>query len=180
LRLFRGASEEARYSIKQRCFSRYAAATCRNTVSYIPGEKIVVINKRSKFKLIGTNCFLFAILYGSVTFNKEVLQPAYGPIPVLSDLLGCLPNFLAAALISLSIVNALRVRMPRHGRLIAYAGSLLVFAILTLEELKPMWGASTYYDPLDILASALGALVGIVVYEVIRSRQRSNLNTATS
>jgi hypothetical protein len=140
----------------------------------------VAINRLSKFRLIGTNCFLVAILYGSVTFNKEVLRPAYGRIPVLNDVLGCLPNFLAAALIGLSIVNAVRVRKPRHGRLIAYAGSLLVFAILTLEELKPMWGASTYYDPLDIIASALGALVGIVVYEVIRSRQQSSLNNATS
>jgi hypothetical protein len=140
---------------------------------------MVVINRRSKFKLIGTNCFLIAILYGLVTFNKEVLRPAYGHIPILNAVLGCLPNFLAAALISLSIVNALRVRKPRHGRLIAYAGSFLVFAILTLEELKPMWGASTYYDPLDILASALGALVGIAVYEIIRARQRSNLNAST-
>lgn len=147
---------------------------------HISREKVTVIDKRSKLKLIGTNCLLFVILYGSVTFNKQVLRPAYGHIPVLKAVLGCLPNFLAGALLSLSIVNSLRVRKPRHGRLLAYTGSLLIFAILTLEELKPMWGASTYYDPLDILASALGTLAGILVYEIIRFRQRSHSNTTTS
>ena len=143
-------------------------------------EQQRAIDKRGKLKLIGTNFLLFATLYGLVTFNKEVLRPAYGHIPVLRSVLGCLPNFLAGAFLSLSIVNPLRVRKPRHGRLLAYAGSLLIFAILSLEELKPMWGASTYYDPLDILASALGVLVGILVYETIRFRQRSHPNTTTS
>jgi len=138
------------------------------------------MDRRSRLRLIGTNCIFIAILFGSVTFNKEVLRPAYGHIPLLQTVTGCLPNFLAAVLISLAVVNALLVRKPRYGRLLAYGGSLLVFGILTVEELKPMWGASTYCDPLDILASALGALVGIVAYEVILFRQRSNLNTKTS
>ena len=137
-----------------------------------PQKKKTVLDKRIKIRLIFINCLLIAILYGLVTFNKEVLRPAYGHIPIINAVLGCLPNFLAAALIGLSLVNGLRVRKPRRGRLMAYAGCLLVFAILTVEELKPMWGASTYYDPLDILASALGALVAILVYEVIRSRQK--------
>ena len=47
----------------------------------------------------------------------------------------------------------------------AVIGCLLVFAILTVEELKPMWGASTCSDPLDILAGALGALVAIAACE---------------
>jgi hypothetical protein len=108
----------------------------------------------------------FRILYvGSVTFNKEALWPAHSHIPAINAMIGCLPNFLAAAFISLCLVNALRVRKPRHGRLIAYAGCLLVFAILTVEELKPMWGASTHSDPLDILAGALGALAAIAACE---------------
>jgi hypothetical protein len=143
-------------------------------------KKIAVMDRQSRLRLIGTNCIFIAILFGLVTFNKEVLRPACSHIPALNAVTGCLPNFLAAVLISLAVVNALRVRKPRYGRLFAYAGFLLVFAILTVEELKPMWGASTYCDPLDILASALGALVGIFVYEVIRFRQRPNLAAKTS
>ena len=138
------------------------------------------MDKRSRLRLIGTNCILIAILFGSVTFNKEVLRPACTHIPILNALTGCLPNFLAAVLISLAVVNALRVRKPRYGRLFAYGGFILVFSILTVEELKPMWGASNYCDPLDILASALGALAGIAVYEVVRFKQRPNLTARPS
>jgi hypothetical protein len=38
---------------------------------------------------------------------------------------------------------------------------------LAIEELIPMWGASTHYDALDILASGLGSTLSIITYELM-------------
>jgi hypothetical protein len=116
---------------------------------------------------MGTNALLFAALFLSVTFNKEYLRPAFAHTPVLGILVGCLPNFLAAFLISLGFVNGVYSRKPKRGRLIVYVASFLVFLVLTVEELRPMWGASTQYDLYDILASGLGSIMAIVVFELI-------------
>jgi len=38
---------------------------------------------------------------------------------------------------------------------------------LTIEEFKPMWGASTHYDSFDIFASGLGSLLAILTFELV-------------
>jgi len=119
-------------------------------------------------KTIGINLILFAFLYGSVSFNKEVLRPRFSQIPSVSILTGSFPNFIAAYLIGLAFVNAVLIRRPQKGRLIVHVGSILVFMILAVEEIIPMWGASTYYDPFDILASGLGSILSIITFEVMR------------
>jgi len=118
-------------------------------------------------KIVGINLILFALLYGSVSFNKEILRPKFSQIPSVSILTGSFPNFIAAYLISLAFVNAVLIRKPQKGRLIVHVGSLLVFMILAVEEIIPMWGASTYYDPFDILASGLGSILSIITFEVM-------------
>lgn len=60
---------------------------------------------KDKRKLLATNILLFVVLFVLVKFNKEYLRPALWDVPVLGALAGCLPNFLAAFLISLSSVN---------------------------------------------------------------------------
>jgi len=47
---------------------------------------------------------------------------------------------------------------------------VLVFIILTIEELKPFVDASKTYDIYDILASALGAFVAMLTFEVFIKR----------
>ena len=64
---------------------------------------------------------------------------------------GCFPNFIAAYLISLAAVSAVFIRKWKRGRLIVVSSAIIVFIILTIEELKPMWGASTHYDSYDIM-----------------------------
>ncbi len=54
--------------------------------------------------------------------------------------------------------------------------SILVFIILTIEELKPMWGASTQYDLFDILASGLGSLLAILTFEIFIGKIVKNKN----
>ena len=70
------------------------------------------------------------------------------------------------------------IRKLKFGRLIIYIGSLVVFIILTLEELNPMWGASTHYDSFDIIASGMGSLLAILTFELIvltrRNKMRKN------
>ncbi|MBT4333378.1 MAG: hypothetical protein HOD64_08870, partial [Candidatus Cloacimonetes bacterium] len=41
------------------------------------------------------------------------------------------------------------------------------FTILLIEELKPMWGASTHYDTFDIIASGVGSTLAILTYELL-------------
>lgn len=68
----------------------------------------------------------------------------------------------------MAIVNAVLIKKPKHGKLFTYTGSILIFIILTIEKLKPMWGASTHYDSFDIIASGIGSLLAILTYELIK------------
>ena len=121
---------------------------------------------RKKLRVILTNIFLFGLLFGLVSLNKEILRPSLSDIPIVKPMLGCFPNFIAAYIIGLFFVNGALTIKPMHSRLLVSLGSLSVFAVLTAEELRPMWGASTHYDVLDIVASGVGALLAVFTYEV--------------
>jgi hypothetical protein len=134
-----------------------------------------LMNINNKKKVIAINAILIAALFGLVSLNKEILRPALNNSSLLKILTGCFPNFIAAYFISLAFVSAVFIRKFKHGRLIVYSGSVAVFVILTIEELKPMWGASTYYDIFDIIASGVGSILAIFTYELlilIRMRRR--------
>ena len=135
------------------------------------------MNINNKKKVIAINAILFAALFGLVSLNKEILRPALNKASLLKILTGCFPNFIAAYFISLAFVSAVLIRKFKHGRLIVYSSSIAVFVILTIEELKPMWGASTYYDIFDIIASGVGSILSIFTYELlifITMRRRGN------
>jgi F0F1-type ATP synthase assembly protein I len=125
------------------------------------------MNNKSKKRILAINIALVALLFLLVSLNKSYVRPEFGHVQVVGFLAGIIPNFLAAFIISAVFVNAVIIREPRYQRLIVYSSSILVFAILTVEEIQPMWGASTLYDPLDILASGIGSLLAIFVYEMI-------------
>ena len=118
-------------------------------------------------QIIIKNILLFVVLFGLVTVNKEVFRPNSNHIPFINSLTGCFPNFIAAFIISLAFINAVLIRKPRYGRIIVYAGAALVFLILTIEEFKSIWGASEYFDSFDILASGLGSVLSILIFEII-------------
>ena len=124
------------------------------------------MNIKDKKKVIAINAILFATLFGLVSLNKEILRPGLNDSGLLKILTGCFPNFIAAYLISLASVSAVLIRKFKHGRLIVYTFSIAVFAILTVEELKPMWGASICYDVFDIIASGVGSTLAIFTYEL--------------
>ena len=125
-------------------------------------------NRKNALRVIGINLILFALLYGLISFNKEVLRPEFSQNSSIDILTGSFPNFIAAYLISLAFVNAVIIRKPQNGRLIVYVGSVLVFTILAIEEIRPLWGASTTYDPFDIWGSGLGSILAILTYELVR------------
>jgi len=128
---------------------------------------MVITNRKNMLKIIGINLVLFALLFELVSLNKVILRPGFSHISFARILTGSFPNFIAAFIISLAFANAVLIRKPQKGRLIVYVGSVLVFVILAIEEITPMWGASTYYDPFDILASGLGSLLSIITFELI-------------
>lgn len=125
------------------------------------------LNMNNKKKVIVINLILFAVLFGLISLNKEILRPALNNSSLLKILTGCFPNFIAAYLISLASVSAVLIRKFKYGRLLVYTFSISVFAILMIEELKPMWGASTYYDTFDIVASGVGSTLAIFTYELL-------------
>ncbi len=128
---------------------------------------MVNVKQKSRIRIIAINLVLFGLLFGLVSFNKEFLRPNFNYIPIAQFLTGSFPNFIAALLISLACVNGALMGKPNFGRQIVYIGSILVFIILTVEELKPMWGASTTCDIFDIIASGIGALFAIVIFEIV-------------
>ena len=134
------------------------------------------MNLKIKLKIIGFNLILLALLFGLVSLNKDFFRPRFNHIPFVRILTGSFPNFIAAYLISLSFVNAILIRKPKIGHLFVYISSLMVFIILTVEELKPIWGASTYFDLFDIYASGIGSVFAILTYEFIVLKRKSKKN----
>ena len=124
-------------------------------------------NRKIMLKIIGINLVLFALLYGLVSLNKKILRPEFSHLSFVSILTGSFPNFIAAYSISLAFVNAVLIRKPQNGRLVVYVSSVFVFTILAIEEIIPFWGASTHYDPFDILASGLGSILSMVTFELM-------------
>lgn len=118
-------------------------------------------------KAIAVNAILFATLFGLISLNKEFLRPAMINSECQKLFTGCFPNFIAAYIISLLSVSAVLIRKFKHGRLIVYVSALIIFLILLTEEIKPMWGASEFYDPYDIIASGLGSFFTILTYELM-------------
>ena len=138
----------------------------------------IIKNKR----YIAINLILFAILYFSVAYNKEFIRPVYGQSPIIGIITGSFSNFMAAYIISLFPISPIFAKsvVIKKARIIIYMTSIIVFLILTIEELKPMWGASTQYDLFDILANGLGSLFAILTFEIIIIwRKRKNKNILT-
>jgi len=131
------------------------------------------MNRKSKQRIIVINLLLFALLFGLVSLNKEFLRPLYSNTPIIKVLTGSFPNSIAAYIISLAFINVVVIREPKYGRLIVYLSSLLVFIILTIEEFKPIWGASTHYDLFDIFASGLGSLLAILTFELVVLKRKT-------
>ena len=101
-------------------------------------------------------------------FNKEFIRPIYGHSPIIGIITGSFSNFMAAYIISLFSVAAILAKKIeiKKAKLIFYVISILVFIILTIEELKPFVSASKTYDIYDILASGLGSFLAILTFEV--------------
>jgi len=120
-------------------------------------------------KYIGINLILIAILFLSVTFNKEFIRPVYGHSPTIGILTGSFSNFMAAYIISLFPIAPLLSKKIdiKKSRLIIYVISIIVFIILTIEELKPFFSASKTYDIYDIIASGFGSIIAILTFELI-------------
>lgn len=125
-----------------------------------------------KRKYLAVNLILFAVLYLSVTFNKEFIRPVYGYSPIIGIITGSFSNFMAAYIISLFPIAPILSKNIgiKKARIIIYAISILVFIILTIEEMYPMWGASTQYDFFDILASGVGSILAILTFELINTK----------
>jgi predicted neutral ceramidase superfamily lipid hydrolase len=129
-------------------------------------------------KAIAINAILFAALFGLISLNKEFLRHTLNNTGFQKVFTDCFPNFIAAYLISLLFVSAVLIRKIKHGRLIVYVCALVVFLILMIEEIKPMWGANEYYDSNDIIASGVGSFFTIITYELLilfekRCKQRN-------
>ena len=128
-------------------------------------------------KVVAINAILFAALFGLISLNKEFLRHTLNNTGFQRVFTDCFPNFIAAYLISLLSVSAVLIRKIKHGRLIVYVCALVVFLILMIEEIKPMWGANEYYDSNDIIASGVGSFFSIITYELLilfekRNKQR--------
>ena len=129
---------------------------------------------QNKLKIVATNLVLFLLLFGSVALNKELIRPAANGKPIIETMTDCFPNFIAAYLISLTAMAGLLIKKPNNTRLLFSIFCFLVFAGLSLEEIRPMWGASTHFDSFDIIASAAGALLALLTFEIITSRPKQH------
>jgi hypothetical protein len=131
---------------------------------------------KGRFKIIGINILLFALLFGLVTLNKEYFRPYFSNSTLSKIITGSFPNFIAAYIISLCAVNPVLTAKPRFGRMMVYISTFMISAILTIEEFTSIVGASEHYDIYDIIASVLGSILSILTYESINYGQKNRLN----
>lgn len=129
----------------------------------------MVHSKRTK--AIAVNLIIFAVLFGLISFNKEILRPLWAENHLLSILTDVFPNFIAAFLINLAIVNAILLKKPVRVRLIVLGSSALILAIFVIEEFISLLGASTQFDINDIFASAIGVLLAYLSFELIVTKR---------
>jgi hypothetical protein len=124
--------------------------------------------KANKMKFIAINLALFAFLYLSVSFNKEYIRPVYGSMPFWGIVTGSFSNFMVAFIMSLFSVTPILANglSIKKARLIFYTIAILVFVLLTIEELKPFADASKVYDIYDIIASDLGSVIAVLTFEI--------------
>jgi hypothetical protein len=138
----------------------------------------VMWNKRGT--CVAVNATLLALLFLSVSFNKEYLRPAFAGNPVLDLFTGSYPNFIAAYVISLFPVCPMLTKRPNitRGMQIVLATAAGVFIILTIEELAPVFGVSKVRDGSDIIASALGSSCAILTFHFLRRAVSRRKNEA--
>ncbi len=125
----------------------------------------------NKIKVIAINIILFAVLFGLISFNKEILRPLWSNVPILNYLTDVFPNFIAALLINMAIVNAILLKKPLRIRLIVLGSSALILIIFVIEEYVSLLGASTQFDINDIFASAIGVLLAYLSFEFIVAKR---------
>ena len=120
---------------------------------------------------------MFALLYFAVDFNKTYLRPTYGHIDSLNIILGSFPNFFAALIIHICAFPLVFFKIKKKKRTAFYLIGLLIFALLSFEEFIPLWGASSIYDIGDIIASAIGIILAIIIFEIIQYRNKLKSTT---
>ena len=130
-------------------------------------SNIQAISTTDRLRVVGTNLLLFLLLVGVVTLNKHYLRPHVGSSILAQVFTGSLPNFAAAFFVTLCAVSPVLLVKPRFGRLLVYLSALVAFTLLTLEELIGIVGASRQVDTFDILASALGAILACLSFELL-------------
>jgi drug/metabolite transporter superfamily protein YnfA len=132
------------------------------------------IEKKAVIKIIGINLTLALLLFGLIFINKTIFRPTFNISPFFQILTGSFPNFIAALLMSLCVVNPVLIKKPKFGRLIVYAISLGIMSILIFDELKSVV-ASKQYDIYDIIGSVMGSILAILTYEYLFYRQNLKL-----
>ncbi len=127
-----------------------------------------------KKKYIAINLILFAVLYLSISFNKEFVRQLIGDNHITGILTGSFPNFMATYIISLFPIAAILAKKPnlKNSRLIIYMVAFIVFLILTAEEFQPFFGANTVYDIYDIIANGLGSILAILTFELLLQKTK--------
>lgn len=83
-------------------------------ISCLKKLKKIIILKSKRTKIIAVNIIMFAVLFGLVSFNKEVLRPLWAENHLLNILTDVFPNFIAAFLINMAIVNAVLPKKPLY------------------------------------------------------------------
>jgi drug/metabolite transporter superfamily protein YnfA len=132
------------------------------------------MDKKTFFKTLGINLTLALLLYGLIFINKVIFRPTFKLSHFSQILTGSFPNFIAALLISLCVVNPVLIRKPRYGRLLVYGLSFFIMSILIFDEVTSML-ASKQYDPYDIIGSIIGTILAILLYEYLYHRQHLEL-----
>lgn len=128
------------------------------------------IEKKNLKKIVLINLTLGLLLFGLVYINKTIFRPTFNYSHFSQTLTGSFPNFIAALLISLCVVNPVLIKKPRSGRLIVYVISFCIMSILIFDEFNSIL-ASERYDIYDIIGSATGSFLAIMIFEFLYYRQ---------
>ncbi len=126
---------------------------------------------------INTSVFVTLILLEILyLLNRDLLRPSFRTNQIIVVVvLGSLPNFLASFGAGIALLPlCLNWLNKLTGRKVFYSVIVFIQGLLIEEEISPFLFGSRVNDLNDVIASIMGALFAILIYEVLLARLKTS------
>ncbi|WP_066628520.1 hypothetical protein [Labilibacter marinus] len=126
----------------------------------------MISKDKTQFKVIVAVVAVLIVLQLVYVLNRDYLRPSFQINNFIVVLLGSLPNFLAAFAAGIVFIPiALFYLNKRMGNYVVYSFTAICLTMLIREEFEPFMFGSIVNDFNDIVASIIGAVLALLLFE---------------